>query len=169
MVLNRRFRSVPDNSWQISRENERDPFFSCCSRSDNVAWLVPPLWIHTACTHMPALLQKTTGCIASCTPFICLMPSLLHLCFLLLPMKQQMPAKKMCQQVKFIGVSWPTQKREPQASPKGDIFLPRHDPPEYAVIHSHLSSPETPGIFLIGIRVWSSRLGTVISDEGHNT
>lgn len=73
-----------------------------------------------------------------------------------------MLAKKMCQQVKFIGVSWPTQQREPQASPKERFDYAGTYPLECALIHSHVSSLEKPVIFWLesecGAPVWEEWL-----------
>lgn len=48
-----------------------------------------------------------------------------------------MLAKKKCQQVKFIGVSLPTQKCEPQTSPKERFPYPDAKPLQYALMHLH--------------------------------
>jgi hypothetical protein len=69
-----------------------------------------------------------------------------------------MLAKKMCQQVKFIGVSWPTQKCEPQASPKERFPYLDTELLEYTLIHSQENYLEKPVIFFMesdcGASIW---------------
>lgn len=77
------------------------------------------------------------------------------------PWSSKVPAKKMCQQVKFIGVSWPTQKCEPQVSPKERFSYPDTYPLEYALILFTCGFSRDTSYLLDGIRVWSSRLGRV--------